>query len=397
MDRLNDSFQYLLDLALIQLPLRVRKKNVICNVFSNRDQAAGRALVYYKTDPFFSKRLRDSYQHTNNSEIYRMVKVLHRRGYVVDVVDRSASWDEIAFLRDFQYEIYIGNAAGNNAPLHESILNRLTFRIGIFFAMGPEPEYSARLVMERHREFDQRTGQQSIPRRVVRGEDFDRRMNGMDAIFFFGNSFSEDSYRKYGLPMYRMYPSTSPILDFPLQELRRKDRRHFIYFGGNGLICKGADLVLEAFDGLADVRLDVFGPSGETDFWTYYEPLMRRNPQIRFHGFVKVSSKLFLESTDTAAFNIFPSSSEGCATSVVTCMRRGVIPVVTRESGVDIDDFGFPIVDITPAGLRALVERLVKVPAPELESRVQSTIAAAQRYTLESFEASFERALDSVL
>jgi hypothetical protein len=150
----------------------------------------------------------------------------------------------------------------------------------------------------------------------------------MDSIFYIGNEFNVETFSSHQIPMCRINPSTSPILNFELSLLESKSSNSFIYFGGNGLICKGLDLVLEAFDGLKGVTLDVCCPSNELDFWSYYKPLLERNSHIRFHGFVQVGGREFSEITAKAAFNIFPGSAEGCATSVVTCMRRGVIPVL---------------------------------------------------------------------
>lgn len=387
------SLQALLDLLFVRIPLRFFKKKVVADIGAGRPGCSRRALVYFKTDPVFSRRLRDAYVHTNNAEIIAMVGIFNRLGFVVDLVDRDADWTEIASLMRHSYDVYLANAAGNSAPLHKEINARIKARHRIFFAAGPEPEASNRLVEARHAEFDRRSGLHCVRRRLVKGENLAQRFSSIDSIFYVGNGFSADTYARHNLPIFRIYPSTSPELQFDAEAMAGKRSDHFMYFGGNGLICKGLDLVLEAFDGLEGVTLDVCGPASEADFWQYYQPLLARNPHIRFHGFVQAGGEKFSAVTALAAFQVFPGSAEGCATSVVTCMRRGVIPVTTWETGVDRGDYGIEIEAPSVDGIRALVNRLKDMPRDEMERRVIDTYLASMEYTPERFARSFEAAL----
>lgn len=381
-----------LDLIFVRAPLRFFKKNVVMGIGA---QAAvkKRALVYFKTDPLFSRRLRDTYVHTNNAEIMAIIDIFNRLGFVVDLVDRDASWSEIEPLLTTEYDVYLANAAGNSAPLHDRINTAISARHRIFFAAGPEPQASNLLVEARHVDFDRRTGSNCVRRRLVEGDELARRFKRMDAVFYVGNRFSEETYVRHGLPSFRIYPSTSPQICFDGKAIEEKQSHHFLYFGGNGLICKGLDLVLEAFDGLEGVTLDVCGPPTETDFWLHYRPLLARNPHIRYHGFVQAGGKVFSEITATAAFQIFPGSAEGCATSVVTCMRRGVIPVTTRETGVDEGEYGIVIEDPSVPAIRGLVARLREMAGAEVRRRAVDTYLASMDFTPERFARSFEAAL----
>jgi glycosyltransferase involved in cell wall biosynthesis len=387
------SLNNLLNLLFVRIPLRFFKRNVVKNIDTNRHSGGKRALIYFKTDPLFSRRLRDAYVHTNNAEIIDMIEIFNRHGFSVDLVDRDATWSEMEPLLANEYDVYLANAAGNSAPLHKQINARINARFRIFFAAGPEPEASNRLVVARHEDFNRRTGQTCIQRRLVKGEQFARRFEKIDAIFYVGNHFSEQTYARYSLPSYRIYPSTSPKLGFDAAAIESKRPDSFMYFGGNGLICKGLDLVLEAFDGLQSVTLDVCGPASEADFWQHYQPLLERNPHIRFHGFVQAGGDRFSAITAAAGFQVFPGSAEGCATSVVTCMRRGVIPVTTPETGVDLGDFGVVIHDASVGGIRSMVKTLRDMETVELRRRVMDTYIASMEYTPERFRRSFEAAL----
>lgn len=367
------------------------------NVFPSQKQRTKRALLYYKADVFQKKELLTDFRHTNNSEIYQMAKILDQSGFEVDVVDRSAEWEDIQKLKSKRYDLFLSNAAGNSARYHQKFLNEFNLGKRIVFAAGPEPIRSNELVNAQHENFKKRSGVDCVVRRLVTGDHFAERFQGIDAIFYVGNDFSKSTYEKFGIPLFPIHPSSSPRLKIEENEFDKKSPKHFIYVGGTGLICKGLDLVLETFDGLSNLSLDICGPADEKDFWDYYAPLMKRNPQIRFHGFVDVNGPLFHEITSRAAFYLFPSSAEGCATSVTTCMRRGVIPIINFEVGVDTEDFGYLIADRTIPALRKLVKDLSETPKEEIIRRTKKTFAASERYTQAGFTKSFTEALRSAL
>ena len=380
---------------------RLRKKKVVINALCSEgapEVPVGRVFLYYKTDPLFSKKLRESYRHTNNTEILEIIRLFNQFGFCVDVIDRDASWDDIKPLLKQEYTVYFANAAGNSARLHAEISMKINAHCRIYYAAGPEPGYSNELVHKRHAEFDGRTGSICVRRRILKDANFQERLSNIDAIFYVGNEFSASTFRRVSsIPSFPILPSTSPMLTLDMAALKKKTAKSFLYLGGNGLICKGLDLVLEAFDGLHHLTLDVCGPPDEADFWEYYRPLLKRNPQIRFHGFVDVTGRLFREITSRTAFNVFPSCSEGCATSVVTAMRRGVIPVVTYEVGVDVGTFGFELNAATVDDIRRVVLNLSELPQLELNRRILDTYLESSRYSIEGFKNSLSQALLNML
>jgi len=104
------SIEALLDLLLVRIPLRFFKKNVVSSIGASKRGVGRRALIYFKTDPLFSCRLRNAYVHTNNAEIIAIVGILNRLGFVVDLVDRDATLADIKPLMEYDYEVYVANA-----------------------------------------------------------------------------------------------------------------------------------------------------------------------------------------------------------------------------------------------------------------------------------------------
>lgn len=370
---------------------RIRFRPLIQDVM-RRGARRPRALVYYKTDGYSSFSARRRFSHTNTNEIFHIVSALDRFGFTVDLVDRTATWEEISTLKGHAYAFYLGNAAGNSAPFHSKILKEFRIQTKVLYAAGPEPELSNRLVNEQHLKFEVRTGTKCVYKRLVRGGPFTDRFEGLSAIFHIGNSFCAESYSGFGVPTFGILPSSSPAIRFEAGRLNERSPKRFVYFGGNGLICKGLDLVLETFAELPDFTLDVCAPR-EDAFYQHYAPLLARSPHIKVHDFIQVGSPLFNDIMARAAFILFPSAAEASATSVTTCMRAGVIPVVNQEVGLDIGTFGHLITDRSVPALVALVKKLGDTPAAEVQRRSCETYLASSLYTNEGFVRSFERAL----
>lgn len=390
----------LLDFLFIRVPLGL-KKRVVLNAGKTSSAPLGKLLLYYKTDSLFSSRLVKKSSHTNDFEILLMVDCFTKMGFEVDLVDRLASKKDLQSIQGLHYEIFISNLAGNSAPLQNYIQSIVTYKKLVAYVMGPEPILSSQLVQKRHDEFFTRTGYKPIVRRLVKGDPIElkERFAPVHSFISNGKNFSIESYQKNfpTKPVYRVPSSISEAIVPPESIFRNKKPQRFLYFGGNGCICKGLDLVLEAFDGLEGVELDVCAPSTESDFWDYYNPLLKRNPHIRYHGFIEVGGEQFVKITSEASFNVFASSSEGCATSVLTAMRMGCIPIVSYESDVDVTGFGFQLENSTSNEIRKVVLQLRSLGSQQVRAMSQNTYLASLEYTQWTFQHTLRLAISEIL
>jgi glycosyltransferase involved in cell wall biosynthesis len=118
-------------------------------------------------------------------------------------------------------------------------------------------------------------------------------------------------------------------------------RNTALWFGSYGLLHKGLDIAIEAFRCRPDWTLHVCGyTNAEQEFLQCLDV----PENVIIHGFLNVESDFFSELAARCLYVILPSCSEGIATSVITAMGRGaMIPIVTKECGVDIDNFGISI------------------------------------------------------
>jgi glycosyltransferase involved in cell wall biosynthesis len=326
-----------------------------------------------------------------------MATVLNKLGYVVDVIDRTADLNDVKKIEDV-YDIFIGLGVGDSGQYFADIAERVPNAIKVLYAMGPEPDLSNRITKARHDYFRQR--HPDIPvqdRRLILNVDTERLYKNTDAIIALGNEFSIGSYRHLGKPLHRVYLSTYPGLHMQYAEFAKKDPKTFLYFGGNGNITKGLDLVLEVFAKRPDLTLYIGAPSGEEDFNAFANPIISASPNIHHLGFVDVTSGRFNEITAVCGYGILPSSSEGCATSVTTCMRRGVVPAVTVESGIEsVEDFGYLIPEGTVESVAQTVDIIVEH-ADALQEKAMKTYIESFKYTQDSYRRSLEEILITIL
>lgn len=388
------------DFFLIKLPVKLRKR-VVVDCFSKTGKLSKRALLYYKTDSFYSSYLAEKSVHTNDAEILYMINELDKMGFIVDLADRQAKKEQLSDLKKFEYDVVISNCAGNSSPYHHLLADELKYKSLIAYAMGPDPKLSVEKVKARHADFQKRSGVEPVVRRLVNGEEseWDSRFSKSTGIIVNGDTFSADSYKRHNRPIYYVPSTISEHLKVDESELNNKSKKTFLYFGGSGLICKGLDIVLDAFDGLTDLKLHVCGPPTEQDFWEYYGPVLARNPQIEYHGFVDVAGPHFKKIALESSFNIFPTAAEGCATSVLTTMKAGVIPVVNYEAGVRIGNFGIEISEaqMQPEELRKLVLQLSEMEDVEIAKRVKETYKASFEYNKDTFVDCFRKAIDQIM
>jgi glycosyltransferase involved in cell wall biosynthesis len=122
-------------------------------------------------------------------------------------------------------------------------------------------------------------------------------------------------------------------------------RRHFLYLASGGQVQKGLDLLLEVFPRHPELHLHVCsGFEREPDFCACYRRELFETPNVHPVGWLDVGGPEWRRLCRLCAWAILPTCSEGQAGSVVQCMAAGLVPVVTREAGID------------PAGTAVLLE-----------------------------------------
>lgn len=329
----------------------------------------GSALLAYILDPFLLKPgERPSQAHTHHTESLLMARAFLELGYDVDVIDyRNGD-----FRPTKLYDFFI-SARTRFAEVSRRLdpgCIKIAHLDTAHFLFNNASAYQRVLDLQRRR------GVTTTSLRVI---EHNFAPEHADYLTVLGNGFTEGTYRYAGKPIFRVPVPTSN----PYPDAANKDfdscRNRFLWLGSNGFVHKGLDLVLDAFKKLPDKELIVCGPVddlAERQFVTAYADELYHTNNIKTHGWVDVSSRAFTDITQGCLALIYPSASEGQAGSVITCLQAGLIPIISRESGVDVADFGVILPECSPEAIREHVTRIASSP----NSRLAEMSGKAQDY-----------------
>lgn len=345
-----------------------------------------RALLSYMVMPFRGSE-KHSY-HSNRQESRVIAKILDSANYIVDVYDWSYS-------RPIPYEEY-DLIIGQGYPLENSFYQSFN-GTKIYLATGASTQQRNYAELRRLKALRDRKGKLLKPKRIKSYPDYASSVLS-DAIFCTGNQFTINTYRSvYDGNIFRIPVSVvATVISEKINRNISKARNHFLWIGSNGLVHKGLDLCIEAFKQMKDCHLHICGPKEEEFFETYEDAFQKYN--ITYHGFVDTNSKLYKKIVEKCMFSIFPSCSEGGGGSVLSAMKSGLIPVVTREASVDIDNFGFLIESPEIDCIKKTIKNVSTLSTNELEDRSRSSKEFVDnQHSIDSYFSAFSNALEAVL
>jgi len=349
--------------------------NDIVTLTSNAENEKN-VLLSYITRPFKVKSEEpEFYSHTNMWECQQIAKTWIEHGYNVDVVD----WDNKSFLPKKEYSVFI--------DIHSN-MERLAPVLGkdcikILHITGAHWQFQNHAEMKRLQDLKSRKGVLLKPRRQVPPS---LGIEHADYATILGNRFTQGTFAYSGKPLYTIPLSTT--VQFPYHEKNfDKIKKNFLWFGGSGMVHKGLDIVLDAFNELPDYHLTICGPvNREADFDDAYSKELHHSHNVKLLGFTDVRSDRFREVILNTTAMIYPSCSEGQAGSVITCLHAGLIPIVSYESGVDVEDFGIILQTCSVDEVIKSIETLSRKPKEELQRMSESAwLYARAHHTQERF------------
>lgn len=348
----------------------------------------GRVLFSYILDPMLDLDRPVRLSHTHFWESRQMAVTFRDLGYAVDCLH----WTNRRFVPRQSYDVYVDvrrnfeRIAPQLPPACRKVLHADTAHHAVNNAAQ----------LRRLAELEKRRGFRLAPFKLV---EETRAAELADHITLLGNDFTIESFRFAGKPITRIPISTPMLYPAPEDKDFAAAARRFMWFGSEGFVHKGLDLVLDAFAGMPEQELVVCGPiESEPEFATAYDRELFRTPNIRTPGWVDVDGKVFRDVLNNTIGLVYPSCSEGGGGCVVGCMHAGIIPVVTREASVDVPpDTGVVLADASVETIRAAVRQLAATPPDRL--RAMSLAAwnfARANHTRESFAVAYRAFAESV-
>ncbi|MBP7496660.1 MAG: glycosyltransferase [Bacteroidales bacterium] len=342
-----------------------------------------RVLISYITAPF---RNNLTYGHTNYIECLEAAKIFNKLGYQVDIIDWNKKYKEIDFA---EYEVIYGFGEALHNCFYFNI--KQTLKI-IHYGTGSYSYFQNAESLKRVYNLYKRKGI-FIPESARLVENlYSNQIFFANALIIVGNKHTLTTYPKpytqhklYEIPIFfhKVFDIDITKKDFS------KAKFNFLWFGGEGLIHKGLDILLELFKKRKDINLHICGAiSYEKRVENLYYDYLYNTENIKTYGFINIKSEMFQSILNICGTCIFSSASEGSAPSVVTVMGNGgLIPIINEACGIDIpENTGFIIKNSELSTIETAINQLLLLKEEELRIRSKKIIDfISSEHSLENY------------
>jgi hypothetical protein len=363
------------------------KKNVFNTNFNNR------ALVSYLSAPFAGG---PQNKHTNHLECLFAAKALNNLGYNVDVIDfdyhKKISYENYqmiyGFGDQFEQSFYDTNFKGKR----------------VLYSPGCNTVYSNLVSCIRLKEFAKNGGELNPKLIRTTNDAWPLQKYLSDAIICQGNDFVLNSYKD-------TFKDTNyyQINCFPLDcnqtfDTCKKDistaKYNLLWFGSQGSVHKGLDIALQLVEKYPNIKLYIRGLNlkHEHAILERFSHLIDNN-QVDVKQYVDINSLEFIELMQNCGGIIFPSASEGGAAALLTVMAHGgLVPIITKSCGLDIEHLGFIANETTLEDVELQLNKYLAKPDDELlelSQKIKAEINAT--YNITNYQNKIKAILDDIL
>jgi glycosyltransferase involved in cell wall biosynthesis len=363
-----------------------RRKNVIS--LTPDGTPKGSVLLSYIIDGFYLKPGEPIPKtHTNIWQSVQMAQTFLELGYAVDAIHytnhRFVPRKDYAFVVDVRH-----NLARLTPLLNQDCIKIMHIDAAhILFHNAAE----ARRLLE----LQQRRG---VTLRPQRFEMPNYCIEHADYATTTGNDFTVNTFSYAKKKIFKLPTPCGIAIDWPVRDFAGC-RNHFLWFSSSGPVHKGLDLALEAFADLPDCHLTICGPFDKDKAFVdaYYRELYETE-NIHTVGWVDLDSGTFIELTRSCCAVLHLSCSEGGAPSVKMGMHAGLIPIISYESGVDVEDFGYLLHDCSVANIKRVVKAVSELPQPMMAAKWRDCWEyARQRHTRENFSKAYRTVISQII
>jgi glycosyltransferase involved in cell wall biosynthesis len=349
----------------------------------------GKVLLSYLVKPFIVNiNAPDFSSHSNYWECFQIAQTFLNFGFRVDVIN----WYDKTFIpkKDYAYIIDIHSNLERLFPYLSKDCKKILHVTGSHWLFQNYSEYKRLLDLQK------RKNKTLLPVRVAPpgfGIEY------ADYISIIGNKFTKSTFAYSKKTLTQIPLSSTSLYPSPENKVFNKVRNNYLWIGSSGMVHKGLDLVLEAFSEMPEYQLTVCGPvKNEKDFNTLYFKELYQTKNINCVDWIDTASKEFEGIINSCIGLVYPSCSEGQAGSVINCMQAGLIPIVSFQSGVDVDDFGTILRDCTIEEIKQAVRNLSSQPDTILQDKSRRTWEyARQNHSRERFSKTYNDFVEKIL
>ena len=314
-----------------------------------------KALLSYITSPFCNPH---NTGHTNKEEVIEIVYVLNLLGYSVDVIRL-----DFDIVIDKEYDLIIGQGAGFKVNCDNN-----PNALKIIYLTESSPSFS--LEREKHRYKGIKNSYLLKSKRTNKYLN-NEMIDVADKAILIGNE--EETKKTYS--EYSIYNDISTIEPTSLRSASfcldkgSDSSRNIVWFGSSGVIHKGLDIAIKAVMSTKSGKLYVAGCT-EKDFKMVLKEIGLSKKDVKnkiiFKGKLTVGSEECNKVLKNCAFTLLPSCSEGMSTSILTCLAHGIIPIISKYTGIDMKESIY-IESLDTQGVLDAVNKAFNIPNSSID------------------------------
>ena len=353
------------------------------NLGKNPLKKQKKALICYLTNAQDEQELCDV-THTNIEEKYIITQCFLKKGFQVDICD-CRNTGIIRTLFSNSYDVIFGFG-----PAYQLACKQWDTAFCIEYFTESPYWYSKKKESERVEYYSSRTGKR---KKLYRTGMFYAENDEYcaDAIICMCEKSLFDARN---IPVYKICPHGLYNSNYCFERVHERDSRSFLFFGTAGYIHKGLDIVIEVFRKMPNLKLYVCGGLN-----AYLQDNKSVPDNIFDCGNINVQSERYLELVAECEFVLLPSCSEASPSGVITCMRHGLIPIITRGLGLDfLEEYCFLLDDYKIEYLCDKIHGICEMTDAEVNDRRKEIFRYAnENFSLESFANNFEGCINNIL
>lgn len=347
-----------------------------------------KALVSYLVDPVIDELSGIGTDLFSNNGAGRTIpKVLNELGYVVDIIN----WDDTKPIKgEYDFVIYHGGKNFEQIKELKNTSNKL-----VYYSTGSYWRYHNTQEQKRLDYFEKRHNKKYKLDREIQYAEEDANTSS-DAIIALGNQDTAKTYAKFRR-VYNLEGASMPIAKPRSIKAMDSENIGFLFMAGPGNLHKGLDIILDAWAKLPkNLHLHIITYLDD-DFVDYYRNQLYDSLNIHTHGYVMQRSEHYYDIIKDCQFSVLLSCSEGSPGSVIESMHQGLIPIISRESHVNIDNHGYVLKKNTVEELRDLILSLSSLDHREIiKSQQELRDWTQKKFTVRRYEKEFAKIIEEI-
>ena len=292
------------------------------------------------------------------------------------------------------YDLLVG-IQGSISPL----CRIATFDKVVLFAVNMHPRSRNEILQQFNRQY-RVCSQKHVDRNTVHLKQLSD-IKRADSIFLVGNATVARSFLQDGreISSIRRFNYASALPCRAEDSLVPGDMPRLLYVTTEMCLRKGFDIVADMLQKLQDVPFvcGIIGGAGESDYQSKLSDLQQRfGAKVHLHGWVDSGKPAYKELLQKYDFVLFPSLEEGQAGSVLDAMSQGLIPLITRETGIDFAPLGYLHPELNCEHNNNILQQAVSMSKEQVLKLQQQTLRYYRIYHL-NWQGNLKRAFRNLL